>query len=303
MNNRNLVISILVWTIGYLKDFYRKLKEKVRIERVKKKVLDTSPVYCKDKNFIEILSVTSHDDYWKLILCVKSFFYFSKQTFPIFIVDDGTLTKQDSDLLKSHLIGCKILERKKIEMDLSRLKNKNFLLFKNNPYVVKKIASILYTKKDKVLFLDSDVLFFNYPDELIDWSNSQDSSIFIKDYQNAYLISDIESKYLFKVSQFSKVNSGLIGIKRNLLSLKLLNKLVNFYTLVQLFRTAQLQSYFAIIFALAKAGNKIKTFSKRYIVPEKVEDIMYEDVVCIHYVRPVRHEYIKGAEIVLKKIT
>ena len=89
-------------------------------------------------------------------------------------------------------------------------------------------------------------------------------------------------------------------LKETELDRKLLSKLVNFYTTVQLFRTPQLQTYFALIFSRHNAKNKIKKLPHKYLVPKQVEDINYQDVICIHYIRPVRDEYLTGAEIVLK---
>lgn len=284
------------------KNFDEDLINSWQTEKVKKKILSTAPVLCKGNYAVEIMSVTSHEDFWRLILGIKSFFQFSRLTCIVSIVDDGTLFEEDKKILRDHLKKSKIITHERIEEDLKTLKEKIFFKYKNSPYLLKKICGYLYSSKNKIIFLDSDVIFFKYPEELVSWIKSSLDCFFIKDYQNAYLLSNLESIALFGVKQYPRVNSGVLGIKKKLIDYAVLVKLIKFYDKNGFFRGPMFQSYFAVIFSLFKNKIHIVELTEKYLVPKEGKELDYDKVVCVHYVNPLRSEYNKGAQVVLRRL-
>ncbi len=152
MNNFKHAIKNLVF--NYLPKFFW----------AKKSVVSTNTGVC---------TLLCHKDVNQLIYALMSFFYYLGEDLPIFIIDDGTLTKNDRHKLK-RFFKITIEPKKTSDLKMSRLikKYKNFYTYRFNEsksFYKKKFDAILLCPFDHFIYLDSDVLFFKKPREIVSW--------------------------------------------------------------------------------------------------------------------------------------
>jgi len=245
------------------------------------------------EQIIEVTSLTSKNDYLMLILAIKTLKRHMKIPFKVLIIDDGTLEAEHVEKLQTHLLGAKIISKEVLDCKIEAKWSKRsvFYRLKSNPYIRKKLGAILFCSSEKVLFVDSDILFFKKPNALQKWFHGEYDIVFNQDIEDSYFLSYIESKVVFKVGLFPRVNSGLLGIPYALLDWKILMKLCELYeTGLSVGRGPQIQTYFAILLEKNKNSKKILNLPKSYLESDTISD--YEsELVCGHYVRAVREKY------------
>lgn len=244
---------------------------------------------------VELFSLASHRRIFPYILMVKSFFFFRQKTFKTTLLDDGTLRGEDIFLLKKHLPGIRIVLKKEADRAIKRKLKKYPKIFEYREkfWQLKRIIDVHFlAREERILLLDSDIFFFKKPELILDWISNQASDFvyFLKDFQNAYIFSDIETKHFFATSLCPKVNVGLLCYPRKLFSLAIINKFIEVFEKIKLLRSMEPffmeQTLFALLFNLNKSNFKIKSlpshyliFSQRYFFKRQ----HLERLTCIHY--------------------
>lgn len=280
--------------------------EEIKLESKKRKlfaqILDTPPVSISKTTDVQIISLTSKEDFPMLILALKSLIILSGQQFDVLILDDGTLDTHSIKLLRNHLHGVSVVSTQAMDKKIGKSfkRNKEIISKSKSPYIRKKIGTLLFAKKKKLLLLDSDILFFRKPEEIIDWARGKFDCIYLQDVKDSYLISNIESRDLFKLSIYPRVNSGLLGLERSMLDRPILLKLIDVHDKLSVNRPNQFQVYFSILFSKYKKSKKIHTLSKRYVLTEPGKE--YPHIICGHFPRGVRALYFDDAQGVVRKL-
>ncbi len=280
----------------------RQLRSNVVKNKILIKILHSSPISIyREEPDLEISSVTSHADCLPLILSLKSLLTNLKKFggIGVTIFDDGSLTKNDFNLLNYHLVNARVIDKQKYNDRVQSIfKTKHIFNRKRNcPYVIKKVGAKLFCRSKKVIFLDSDVLFFREPVAIASWVEGMHDAFYIQDIEDAYCISNIEAQEIFKTNLVSRVNSGFLGIDKKYLDLSVLETLLKKLEELSAYRPLLLQTFFAIIMSMLK----LKPLpSDRYIMSlEKNQPI--KSAICRHYTRDMKAEFFKDASEVLKK--
>lgn len=168
--------------------------------------------------------LTSRDDWLNLVWALKSFYHASERRYALCVHDDGSLTAAIRDTLASHFPKARILHRKQSEVEvlaeLAELPRcKKFR--QSNPLSPKVFDFRHHLQADRMLLLDSDVLFFKEPTELL--RRIEDPS-YVKNCVN----SDVDSAYTVEpsvvrercnVDLIPRFNSGLGVIHKRSLNL------------------------------------------------------------------------------------
>lgn len=205
---------------------YKRKLNRFRLMLLKKlccyKALCTKPVMTGvDKDSFEIHLLICHEDIGMLIYCLKSFLYFSEKAYHVVLHDDGSLTKKDIKRLKRHFVNIRILKKKQADkLVYDKIKEyeaikkyrysymcKNWVYRTNfNPYVlsIKLLDFNLLSNAKKILVLDTDILFFKKPIEILEWIND-----------------DKENRILSSVEQSPRniFNSGILCINKDIFNL------------------------------------------------------------------------------------
>jgi len=210
-NMRNL---FSVNTLLKLRSKYFRRYDKTNKERI----LFSKPIVCKNGSEFEVHIITSEKDFLGAIWCLKTFYHFSGVRPKLVIHEDGTLTANGIKTLLKHFVNCRIIRRKDADEDLKhflanyKYSQKNRL---NKDFVcaLKLFDAFYYASVDKLLFLDSDILFFKKPNEIIEYIK-EDKPFFISDYKDSYAKPISQLNEMFGIDVFPRVNAGLTYLRK-----------------------------------------------------------------------------------------
>ncbi len=281
------------------RDWQRETLEELTAARVATQILKTPPLPVDPEADTEVITLTCHRDLFLCLLAIKSLHRAVSFSFRLTVIDDGSFTQRDLLLLQHHFPGLKIVRRQELNTKIRRQygsKSKVYA-YRDMPYIRKKAGIDLVTSADKILFVDSDVLFFGRSAELDQWQRQKNAAVFIQDCFNSYFLSFLEAKHIFGFEPLTYVNSGLVGLPKKEFSAALLEKVAYEYwkTNIDVYRPPQMQLFFALLFAqMKRKGLPVKRLpARRYVVSNKVSK--YKDCVAGHYVRSVRQKYYTDA--------
>lgn len=178
------------------------------------KITMTSPVTNTNSDKCEIHILTSTGDMLNAIWCLKSFYGFSSKLYRLCIHDDGTLLRRDTDFLRVHFPNARIISRAESNrLSADKLRNyRRCLNFRNsNPLALKVFDFMFYLEVDRLLLLDSDILFYAAPVELMRRIESPDYhyNTLNKDWADGYSVSPNDVAREFNFTLYPKINSGL----------------------------------------------------------------------------------------------
>ena len=179
-----------------------------------KKILFTRPIKLEKKSHFEVHILTCEKDFINAMWCLKTFYHFFNKRPPLVIHDDGSLSKESIYEFERHFVKCKVIAREDADREVNKiLKNYEYCLkYRFNRFMIHSIKlfdSLVCTEENGFLILDSDVLFFRRPDEMISCIDNN-QGFFMEDFQNAY---SFETDHIFKllgIKVRDKVNTGIV---------------------------------------------------------------------------------------------
>ena len=133
-------------------------------------ILKSAPVRGADTQHCEIHVLTSAQDYLNLMWALKSFYCYSGRDYALAIHDDGSLTDEIRVALRQHFPDARLIEHEAAkEQARERLKNHpRCLEFRLTNHLSPKLFDFpAHLQSERMLLLDSDVLFFREPTELL----------------------------------------------------------------------------------------------------------------------------------------
>lgn len=137
---------------------------------VRWRILDTAPIANTTDTTCEIHVLTYEKDWLNLIWTLKTFYYYSDRRYALCIHDDGTLTAEHRATLHHHFPSARMIERPDADARvLTELKPyPRCLEFRQTNHLAPKVFDFAsYLESDRMLLLDSDILFFDEPTELL----------------------------------------------------------------------------------------------------------------------------------------
>ena len=191
---------------------------------VRTRILASAPIDATDTSVCEIHVLTSDSDWINLVWALKSFYHASGRKYGLCIHDDGSLSNLTRQTLQSHFPSARILVRKQAEADvLDELADfprcKEFR--KSNPLSPKVFDFRHHLGPDRMLLLDSDVLFFKEPTELlrrIEEPTYRKNSVNV-DVASAYTVESEVVRQRCGFDLIPRFNSGLGVIHKESLNL------------------------------------------------------------------------------------
>ena len=139
--------------------------------RIAKKILLTKLVILNTAGVAEIHVLTSSKDYLVLIWALKSFYWKTKKSYPLCIHEDGSLTADQLTLLRKQFPGCRLVEKKYADAEVINALQSypHCLQFRKTNHLAPKVFDFYhYCNADKIILFDSDLLFFESPDILLE---------------------------------------------------------------------------------------------------------------------------------------
>jgi hypothetical protein len=134
------------------------------------RILKTPRVYGLTDSTCEIHVLTCHRDWLDLIWSLKSLFAVCEYRFRVCIHEDGSVPTQAITALQHHFPDARVIRRSEAD-ETVRLKLRNYprcqALRNTNVLSLKVFDFAAYLESDRLLLLDSDVLFFERPAVLL----------------------------------------------------------------------------------------------------------------------------------------
>ncbi len=193
-------------------------------DTVRQRILNTKPIEQTHDRTCEIHVLTCAKDWINLVWTLKTFYYYSNRHYALCIHDDGTLTKNDLAALKYHFPNARMIDRPSADARiLAELETyPSCLEFRKSNHLAPKVFDFRsYLESDRMLLLDSDILFYRSPIELL--QSIEDPNYLLNtvngDIASAYTVDPkmVQEKCGFAMIQ--RFNSGLGLIHRASLNL------------------------------------------------------------------------------------
>lgn len=238
----------------------------ILIAQINRKIIKNFP-----NSNTKIITVLQHRDIVAYLSMITSLRLATKKSFNFYAVNDGTLTPKDKQILSkydSKVVGFNI-PSKFIEWHWQTLKY----------YSLKKLFP-----NSNIVIIDSDVLFFKYPEMLL----SPKSNVFMDDLKSFYSISDIESKYFFGFTPIKSLNAGVLAINTNNIDQKIFVKLFKILNKIEQssevnYHVAE-QTAYALMFSKLSKKTRIQRLNENYLIFPKIKpEYSIVNTVCIHY--------------------
>ncbi len=167
------------------------------------------------KTQVELRVLTWRRGWLDALWCLKSFFAHSDVDFPVVIHDGGLEPWQYSEL-QSHFPNVRIVSREdandEVESELHRRGLRRSLEYRRQNIATLKVWDFfLLSQAENIISLDSDIVFFNQPTQLLTPSKK---NLFNQDMQYAYSMELGELEREFGIRPPPLINSGLSLVAR-----------------------------------------------------------------------------------------
>jgi hypothetical protein len=137
---------------------------------VRPRILRTAPVSSLNDRHCEIHLLTSQQDWLNLVWALKSFYWTSGRRYGLCIHDDGTLEGDSRRELQRQFPDARLIARNEADRDVlpTLASFPRCLAFRHTNHLSPKLFDFRhYLQSERMLLLDSDVLFFEEPTELL----------------------------------------------------------------------------------------------------------------------------------------
>jgi hypothetical protein len=254
------------------------------------------PYWAEKPGEVPVHILTGANDWQLAAWAVASWFHHSETAWPLVVHDDGTLPARGREVLQRLFPITRFIER--AEADATMAKVLTPFPFcgdyrKAHPLALKIFDVPHFATAERFLVLDSDVLFFARPQEMIEWcEGKREGCWFNEDVQEGALISAAEARDELGIRLWPRVNSGLCLLEKRALDFDLCDRALAVTSLLSghVWRIEQ------TLFALCASK-----YARGGLLPKTYEVSLGKraapDAVARHYVGAVRDRfYAEGLE-------
>ncbi|MAF79078.1 MAG: hypothetical protein CME60_13030 [Halobacteriovoraceae bacterium] len=248
--------------------------------RIQRKILKTKPITTAKDGEIEIRVLTWRKDYINLIWALKSFYSTSQVDYPLYI-HDGGLFESHKRVLLYHFPQAHIIDKDEADQKVNLFFEQNNLPLskayrQSNIATVKLWDYFIMSKAQRIISIDSDIIFFQKPDLII--SKDIKKNYYNEDLQFAYsmTVEDIEKNFSLKIPE--KINSGLFNVAHDIFNAEQIEQWLKNEQLYQNKWVTE-QTLHAMLSAHHRDG--VHLLPKNYIV--STTPGLTDETVCKHY--------------------
>ena len=191
-------------------------------DRLRPRILGTPPVRTRaaGDSAVEVHVLTSSDDWLNLVWALKSYYRMSGREDALCMHDDGSLPAGAVDVLRRHFPDARLIRRAAADRDVPPTlgAHPRCAEFRRTNHLAPKVFDFRhYLTADRMLLLDSDVLFFRRPDTLLDRLDDPGYRLNAVngDVASAYTVDAEDARRLAGVELVQRFNSGLGVIHRD----------------------------------------------------------------------------------------
>jgi len=234
----------------------------------KRMILKTDPIVTgKDYPYFAVHIMTRHPDIYMTLWAVKSFLHVTNKSYRVVLLTDDSLTEKDVALLTKHLPGVEFIFEKEAEhlveekikgyplISLFRLPpsrpcevsvGSEVLEYHFCPFSMKLLDGNYLSSANKIMILDSDVLFFDKPTEIMDWieDEAEEKSVYLIEEFVPYFDERYTVHFRINDEPPTGINTGLFCYHKNILDLEALEQWMDQHKKTAfMLRTAEQHAY------------------------------------------------------------
>ena len=234
--------------------------------------------------------LTGEKDWQLCAWMLASFFHHTEHTWNVVIHDDGTLTEEIRREFSALFKTARIIPRAQADATLDAVLKPLPFAYEYrgmHPLALKIFDMPYYCEAPRFIMLDSDVLFFNHPREIMDWAGSGAKECwFNEDIAEGSLLPASDAIEDLGVKLWPRVNSGLALITKEAIDFDFCDRALGETPILKghLWRVEQ------TLFALCASRH-----GKGGLLPKTYEVSLgkhaAEDCVARHYVGAVRNRF------------
>jgi hypothetical protein len=253
---------------------------------VRPRILQSPPVAGLTDDRCEIHVLTSQQDWLNLVWALKSFYRASARRYALCIHDDGTLDQAAQAELARHFPDARLIERQAADGAVLPTLDRfpRCRAFRETNHLSPKLFDFRhYLQSERMLLLDSDVLFFAEPVELqqrIEDPAYRRNSV-NEDDTTAYTVDPADVRTRLGLDMPERFNSGLGLIHADSLRPEWIEEFLGLPGILGHFWRIE-----QTLFALCSARYGVEMLPDEYVVSLKPRT---ERQVAKHYVGPIRH--------------
>ena len=210
------------WGYG-LRDWYRYVLNKFFSLQLLARV---KPIQCIEDADFELHILAPRNGLWMAYWAIRSFMYYSGHCPRVVIHDDGSIDDKAKWIFENKLPNAHVLYRKEAKRLFFSDPNIPDLVKKyrrecKNFYIMMFVDHFFLSKSNKVMVMDNDVLFYNKPNEIIDFLENKNvlDAVFYGseewDGNPLDVTEEYKNKYSSILADASRLNSGVMLFNKN----------------------------------------------------------------------------------------
>ena len=257
---------------------------------------------------IGVTSLIGHKHVHMFICSLHSLFFHLNVTLPCFIVDDGTLTKNDLALIQKHFPNIHIERHDHASKKLRLLLHRYPHMYKYrqiklvDQFNLKLTDPFLLCPFEKIIYMDCDVLFLHTPTHVQVWMHKKNSKpLYVPEREphplepNEWQLVNNMFRDRFDRSIDPDFNSGFLCVRRSQYDMRLVDKVLEYIYRIQLERSWTPEQYaLSAIWAQERATALPKSYATT-VRPLKREELNAPDKIFIHFAYLAKSQYIRVA--------
>lgn len=202
------------WLLKFRQTFGHGLRVAWYRDRVRPRILETAPITGLTDDRAEVHVLTSAGDWLNLVWTLKSFYRVSEVPFRLVIHEDGTLPDEGESTLRRLFPEARVIKRTDSDarvFEALRAYPRCLDFRRTNHLSLKVMDFPLFLEAERMLLLDSDVLFFRRPDALLDrvLDNNYSLNTVNGDVEGALTVTGEAVEERFGFAPIARFNSGL----------------------------------------------------------------------------------------------
>ena len=254
-------------------------------------VLTTAPVHAgaPGRAPVEVHLLCHRGDYLCAIWALKTLYRTSGVRWPAAIHIQGTCTAVMLRRFRQHVPGARLIPQDQADARVREVLGDRYPRLvearRQSPFMMKLIDPVLLAQTERIVILDSDVLFFREPRELCAHVDNApaDTWLFQRDPASTYNLTEADAASAFGIRLPERVNSGIAVVPRSLVDLDLCERLLEHPDVRRPSGWIE-QTLFALC---AGARGRVEYLSPSYVISlEKGLD--YDGFTARHYAGPSR---------------
>lgn len=199
-----------------------------RRSQIQRQILATPPIRTAHSGPVEVRVLTWRRDWIDQVWALKTFYHFAGVDYPLYI-HDGGLERGQAERLREHFPDANVISANEAAVRISaELKSQNLkrcLEYRFHSVLARRFVDFYcFSRADWIISIDSDVLFFRRPSELVAACGNTSKNLYNRDEGYWYAMSLDELESSFGVRPVGHINAGLSLVRRESIDFGLIER-------------------------------------------------------------------------------